>query len=117
MLEINPKVLKEFADLFGEKFVNGRRVVVEELIEEMTKMFRGEVDRVVKARRERLEDKRPVREKGAFPKWDDKFVDADGNVKTFREIVQGLIDNFLGAILRIGGGLTGTRRCRTTCIR
>ena len=96
MLEINPKVLKEFADLFGEKFVNGRRVVVEELIEEMTKMFRGEIDRVVKARREWLEDKRPVREKGAFPKWDDKFIDADGNVKTFREIVQGLIDNFLG---------------------
>ncbi len=95
MLEINPRVLNEFSDLFGEKFVNGRRVVVEQLLEEMTRAFREEIDRVVRARREWLEDRRPVREKAAFPRWDDKFVDADGNVKTFREIVQGLIDNFL----------------------
>ena len=95
MLEINPRVLNGFSDLFGEKFVNGRRVVVEQLLEEMTRAFRDEIDRVVRARREWLEDRRPVREKGAFPRWDDKFVDADGDVKTFREIVQGLIDNFL----------------------
>ena len=105
MLEINPRVLNGFSDLFGEKFVNGRRVVVEQLLEEMTRAFRDEIDRVVRARREWLEDRRPVREKGAFPKWDDKFVDADGDVKTFREIVQGLIDNFLGRDTPLRWGL------------
>jgi malate synthase len=87
MIEINPKVLREFKDLLGEKVVNERKVVVEELIEEMARRFQGEISKAVRARREWLEDKRPVREKAAFPQWDDKFVDADGNVRTFREIV------------------------------
>ncbi|NAZ32840.1 MAG: malate synthase, partial [Pyrobaculum sp.] len=96
MIEINPNVLREFNDLLGEKVVNGRRVVVEELIEEMARRFQGEISKAVRARREWLEDRRPVREKAAFPQWGDKFEDSDGNVRTFREIVQGLIDNFLG---------------------
>ncbi|AKT34118.1 malate synthase [Pyrobaculum sp. WP30] len=95
MIEISQKVLREFNDLLGEKVVNGRKVVVEELIEEMARRFQGEISKAVRARREWLEDRRPVREKAAFPQWGDKFVDADGNVRTFREIVQGLIDNFL----------------------
>jgi malate synthase len=105
MLEINQRVLREFADLFGEKSVNGRRVVVEELLEEVARALRDDVDRAVRARREWLEDRRPVREKGAFPRWDDVFVDADGNRRTFREIVQGLIDNFLGRDTPLRWGL------------
>jgi malate synthase len=105
MIEISQKVLREFNDLLGEKVVNGRRVVVEELIEEMARRFQGEISKAVRARREWLEDRRPVREKAAFPQWDDKFVDADGNVRTFREIVQGLIDNFLGRDTQLRWGL------------
>ena len=104
-MEINQKVLRDFADLFGEKSVNGRRVVVEGLLEEIARALRDDVDRAVRARREWLEDKRPVREKGAFPRWDDVFVDADGNRRTFREIVQGLIDNFLGRDTPLRWGL------------
>lgn len=105
MIEINPKVLHLYRDLFGEKVVNGRRVVVEQLIEDLTREFRAEIDRVIRARREWLERREPVRVKAAFPKWDDKFVDADGNVRTFREIVQGLIDNFLGRDTPLRWGL------------
>nr|KJR73270.1 MAG: malate synthase [Thermoproteus sp. AZ2] len=105
MIQIDSKVLEEYGYLFGEKFVNGKRVVVEELIEEMAKAFRDEIDKVVRARREWLEDKRPVKEKAAFPNWDEKFVDADGNVRTFREIIQGLIDNFLGKDTPLRWGL------------
>ncbi|MEM1598637.1 MAG: malate synthase, partial [Pyrobaculum sp.] len=96
MVEINTIVKQKYSDLLGEKIVNGKRVVVEELIEKLTKEIGPEVDKVVRARREWLEKKEPVRTKAAFPRWDDKFVDADGNVRTFREIVQGLIDNLLG---------------------
>jgi malate synthase len=69
MIEISQKVSREFKDLLGEKVVNGRRVVVEELIEEMARRFQGEISKAVRARREWLEDRRPVREKAAFPRW------------------------------------------------
>ncbi|MEM0463073.1 malate synthase [Pyrobaculum sp.] len=105
MIEVDSSVLREYGDLFGEKLVNGRRVSVEGLIEELTRELRAEIDRVIRARREWLNDRRPVRTKTAFPQWDEKFTDADGNVKTFREIVQGLIDNFLGRETPLRWGL------------
>jgi len=105
VIELNPKVLQLYSDLLGEKVVNGRRVVVEQFIEDLTREFRNEIDRVVRSRREWLERREPMRVKAAFPKWDDKFVDADGNVRTFREIVQGLIDNLLGRDTPLRWGL------------
>ncbi len=105
MIEINPAVKREYGDLLGEKTVNGRAVSVEGLIEELTRELRAEIDRVIRARREWLNDKRPVKVKAAFPSWDEKFTDADGNVRTFREIVQGLIDNLLGRDTPLRWGL------------
>ena len=105
MIEISPSVLREYGDLFGEKTVNGRRISVEGLIEELTRELRAEIDRVIRARREWLNDKRPVKVKAAFPSWEEKFTDADGNVRTFREIVQGLIDNLLGRDTPLRWGL------------
>lgn len=105
MIEVDSSVLREYGDLFGEKLVNGRRVSVEGLIEELTRELKAEIDRVIRARREWLNDRRPVRTKAAFPQWDEKFTDADGNVKTFKEIVQGLIDNFLGRETPLRWGL------------
>jgi malate synthase len=96
MIHVNPVVMREYSDLFGEKIVNGRRIIVEELIVELAREFSSEIDRVIRARREWLLRKESVRIKGAFPSWDEKFADADGNVRTYREILQGLIDNFLG---------------------
>ena len=108
MLEINQRVLQAFPDLFGEKTVNGRKISVEGLIEELAREFGPEVDRVVRARREWLDRGEPVRVKASFPRWDDRFVDADGNVRTFREIVQGLIDNLLGRDSPLRWGLNWT---------
>jgi malate synthase len=88
-------VKDEYSELFGVKVVNGRRVVVEELIEKITRAVRPDISRALNSRRMWLEDKRPLAEKGAFPSWDRVFRDADGDSKNFREIVQGLIDNFL----------------------
>lgn len=114
MIEVRKEVLQKYSDLFGVRVINGREVVVEELIERLTREFRDEIDEVIRERRRWLDDPRPVREKAAFPHWDEKFVDADGESKTFREIVQGLIDNLLGGRPPTGGGLTGTsRRLRT----
>ena len=39
----------------------------------------------------------PVRRKYAWPKWEETFEDpVTGRSWTFRQIVQGMIDNFLG---------------------
>jgi malate synthase len=83
----------EFGELLGEKLVNGRRLVVEEVIGELTVELRPAIDAAVSRRRKMLEDRRPVAEKWRFPRWDERFTDADGNTLTFREIVQGLPDN------------------------
>ena len=105
MIEIRLKVLREFNELLGEKVVNGRRVVVEELIEEMARRFQGEISKAVRARREWLEDRRPVRGRRRFRDGTISSSTADGNVRTFREIVQGLIDNFLGRDTQLRWGL------------
>ncbi|MGC9117901.1 MAG: malate synthase [Thermoproteus sp.] len=105
MIEINKRVLEEYGDLFGRKVVNGREIVVEQLIEELARELGGEIDAAIRKRKEWHERRESVRVKGAFPRWDDKFVDADGNVRTFREIVQGLIDNFLGRDTPLRWGL------------
>jgi len=86
----------EYGELFGERVVNGRRVVVEKIITELAREFIPLIDEVLKRRREWIDSKLAVREKGSFPSWEEKFTDADGNTRTFKEIVQGLIDNFLG---------------------
>jgi malate synthase len=83
----------EFGELLGEKLVNGRRLVVEEVIGELTVELRPAIDAAVSRRRKMLEDRRPVAEKWRFPRWEERFTDADGNTLTFREIVQGLLDN------------------------
>lgn len=95
-LVIKKEIYENYKDLFGEKVINGKIVSVEGLIEELTKEFSDEIRRVIGKRRKLLESKDPVAVKGAFPSWDEVFEDADGNKWTFREIVQGMIDNFLG---------------------
>jgi malate synthase len=95
-LKIPEEIYQKYSDLFGDKIVNGRIVNVEEFIEELALEFSEEIRRVISKRRERLESKEPVISKGSFPSFDEVFIDADGNKRTFREIIQGMIDNFLG---------------------
>ena len=90
-------ILQEFPDLFGSKKVNGREVNVEEAITALTRELRPAIAAALTARRELLESPAPVREKYGWPRWDEKFTDpVSGQPWTYRQIVQGLIDNFLG---------------------
>lgn len=98
-------MLKRYSDLFGVKVINGKKVSVEEMIEELTREFSSQIDSALRARRAWLDSKDTSRVKGSFPKWDEVFVDAEGNKRTFREIVQGLIDNFLGRNTSLRWGL------------
>ena len=90
-------ILQKFPDLFGAKKVNGSDVNVEEAITTLTRELRPAIAAALSARRELLASPAPVREKYGWPKWDQKFDDpVTGKSWTQRQIVQGMIDNFLG---------------------
>ncbi|HLJ27010.1 MAG TPA: malate synthase [Candidatus Angelobacter sp.] len=93
---VRKDILYKFADLFGTKKVNGRELSVEETITTLTRELRPFIAAALTARRKLLESPAPVREKYAWPKWDHSFEDPiSGRSWTFRQIVQGLIDNLL----------------------
>lgn len=94
---IRKDILQKFPELFGTKKVNGRELNVEETIAALTRELRPAIAAALTARRELLDSPAPVREKYAWPSWEQKFPDPiSGGFWTFRQIVQGLIDNFLG---------------------
>ena len=93
---IREDILRQFSDLFGSKKVNGRDVNVEETIATLTRELRPAIAEALNARRTLLEAAEPVRRKYAWPKWEETFEDpVTGRSWTFRQVVQGLIDNFL----------------------
>ena len=95
-LMIRENILQEFPELFGTKTLNGREIDVEEVISALAQELGPEIAAALTARRMLLELPAPVREKHSWPKWDDTFEDpVTGQFRTFRQIVQGLIDNFL----------------------
>ncbi len=90
-------LLQSYPELFGTKKVGGREVDVQQTIAALTRELNPEIAKVLSARRAILQSPAPVREKYGWPKWDERFTDPiTGSPWTFREIVQGLIDNFLG---------------------
>ena len=94
---IREDILQKFPELFGIKKVNGREIDVEQTIVTLTRELSPEIAAVLTARRELLRSPEPVGKKYAWPQWDDKFEDpVSGKPWTFRQIVQGLIDNTLG---------------------
>ena len=94
---IREDILQQFPQLFGAKKVNGRDVNVEETIATLTRELRPAIAEALNARRALLESPEPVRRKYAWPGWDEPFEDpVTGRSWTFRQIVQGMIDNFLG---------------------
>jgi malate synthase len=93
---IRQDILQTFPELFGNKKVNGRDVNVEQTIATLTRELRPAIAEVLSARRALLLSPAPVAEKYAWPKWSDKFDDpVSGRPWTFRQIVEGMIDNFL----------------------
>jgi malate synthase len=93
---IREDILQRFPGLFGTKTINGREVNVEQEIAVLARELHPEIAAALTARRALLRSPAPVREKYGWPKWDDTFEDpVTGQSWTYRQIVQGLIDNFL----------------------
>ena len=94
---VRDDILQKFPDLFGTKKVKGREINVQATIATLKRELDPDIAAALTARRALLQFAAPVREKYAWPKWDETFEDpATGQPWTFRQIVQGMIDNFLG---------------------
>jgi malate synthase len=95
--QIRRDVLEAFPELFGPVRVNGREVNVEETIAAITRELEPEIAACLAARRALLASPAPVREKYAWLPWDERVEDpAGGPPWSFRQIVQGLLDNLAG---------------------
>jgi len=93
---IRDDILQQFPELFGTKKVNGRDVNVEETIATLTRELRPAIAEALNLRRALLESAEPVGRKYAWPSWEETFEDpVAGGSWTFRQIVQGMIDNSL----------------------
>ena len=96
IVSVSDDVLEQFPSLFGIQKVNGRAINVQKTIAALARELGPEIRAALTARRELLESPALVREKYAWPKWDETFDDPlSGRPWTFRQIVQGMIDNFL----------------------
>src|SRR5205085_11145497 len=94
---IREDILQKFPDLFGTRTINGRTINIEQAISELARELGPDIAAALTARRNLLASSEGVREKYSWAKWEESFEDAvTGHKRTFREIVQGLIDNFLG---------------------
>jgi len=94
---IREDILQKFPGLFGKKKVNGRELNVDETITTLTRELGSDIVTALSARRALLHLPTAVRQKYAWPRWEDKFEDpVTGQPWTFREIVQGMIDNAFG---------------------
>jgi malate synthase len=94
---IQKDILHKFPELFGTKKVNGREVDVGQTIALLSRELGPEIAKALSARRALLDSPLPVSRKYAWPNWDEKFEDpVSGQPWTFRQIVQGMVDNFLG---------------------
>jgi malate synthase len=94
---IREDILQKFPELFGMKKVNDRELDVQQTIATLTAELEPAIAAALSARRELLHSPAPVREKYAWPGWDDQFEDpVTGDNWTFRQIVQGMLDNATG---------------------
>lgn len=94
---IRSDILQSFPDLFGKKTVNGRTLEVEATIATLTREIEPAISAALAARRALLQATAPVASKYAWTDWNEGFEDpVTGKSWTYRQIVQGLVDNFLG---------------------
>src|SRR5437016_10322488 len=92
---IREDILQKFPELFGTKTINGREVHVEQAIAELARELGPAIAAALTARRALLRSPAPVREKYAWPQWDDTFEDpVTAQSRTCREMLQyGIVES------------------------
>ncbi|HXZ79727.1 MAG TPA: malate synthase [Terriglobales bacterium] len=94
---IREDIVNRFPELFGSKKVNGREINLEQAIDTLSEELRPAIADALSARRKLLQSSEAVQQRYAWPQWEEKFEDpVSGKSWSYRQIVQGMIDNFVG---------------------
>ncbi|MBI2188407.1 MAG: hypothetical protein HYU37_15000 [Acidobacteria bacterium] len=96
ILQIRPDIREQYAVLFGSHPVNGRTVVVEDLIADMTAAVSGELPKLLADRHVVLEGVAQGKARWGFLPASEEVSDADGNTTTVARVRQGMLDGFFG---------------------
>jgi malate synthase len=95
-LQIRPDIQTQYGSLFGEQPVNGRTLVVEDVIERLVKAISGELEQLLAARYAFQEQVARSAARYDFLPASEKITDADGTTATVESIRRGLLDGFFG---------------------
>ena len=95
-LHIRPDIREHYSSLFGAKEVNGRRLVVEDVIAAMTMETSGELQQLLADRYAFQEQVARCEARYGFLPGATEVADADGHRSTAAAIRQGLLDGFFG---------------------
>lgn len=93
-LQIRPDIREQHSSLFGAKPVNGRTLVVEDLIADMTVAISAELQQLLAARSLFQEDVARSAARYDFLPGTGDVTDADGHRATAAAIRRGLLDGF-----------------------
>jgi hypothetical protein len=69
---VRDDILQKFPGLFGTRKVNGREINIQETIATLSRELDPDIAAALTARRALLQSAAPVREKYAWPKWDER---------------------------------------------
>lgn len=95
-LRIRQDIRDQYASLFGSHQANGRTLVVEDLIADMTTAISAELPQLLAARHRFQEKVARGEARYGFLPGTDEIADADGNTTTVDAIRRGLLDGFFG---------------------
>ena len=95
-LYIRPDIRERYPSLFGAKTANGRTLVVEDLIADMTVEVGAELPRLLADRHRFQEEVACGAARYDFLPGTEEVTDADGNRATAAAIRRGLLDGFFG---------------------
>ena len=95
-LRIRQDIRDQYASLFGSHTANGRTLVVEDLIADMTAAISAELPQLLAARHRFQEKVASGDARYDFLPGTDEIADADGNTTTAAAIRRGLLDGFFG---------------------
>ncbi len=92
-IEIDENVYSKYATLFGEKTINGKKIIVEDVIYDIYRDVNSLINRALNERRELINSGESVIKRYNF-KLDEIFTDTvTGNKLAFCDIINGMIDN------------------------
>ena len=90
---IDENVYNKYAVLFGEKIINGKKIIVEDVIYDIYRDVNGPVKKALNERRELINSGESAIKKYNF-NLGEIFTDVvTGNKLAFRDIIRGMIDN------------------------